>query len=621
MRSFSSLALIAATTFSLATFATNADAGIVTDENGKPGIAGGWAVRDDGTANGAGLVDVYPASWSIKPGDPVQLKVRASAGYDVRVMRLGWYGGQGAREITTVTGRPANPQPYPVADAKYGLAEAKWAVTDTIATDASWVPGIYVARVEESDGKDAETFFVVRDDGLAQKQPILLVVGTNTHQAYNCWPGPDKGGKSLYGFNSSAAHPSDDITGLTQAVKVSYDRPFFVGGGTADLANYEYPFVRWAEKNGWEIAYATDLDLHRDPNLAKGRRAVVFSGHEEYTSWEMFDNALAARDSGSNFLFLTGDTWSWQVRFEAGPAGPTSTMVGYKENWPHDPEQVAGVKARNAGNIAEAKAHFQKATRGWKNLENDATSGIDVRRPGMLLTGVMSAGVIRDAAGHPMSGGDFPYGDLFVDAPDFWIFQGTGLQRGDKLPDVFGYEVDSTMKGTAEMDPYRPQNQVKFGTIKEISDGAAKGAAGYYQKDLGGDKRVEVIAMSAIYFSWALDDWAAKASGKASAYSPIADKMMMNVLSRWTSSTPIPPVTPPADQGGNDNGSYDPEKQGDGATGASTDPAPGHKTGCSYTVAPAQGDAVAGAACVIGLGLLAAARVRRRALARGKGRA
>jgi hypothetical protein len=535
---------------------STAFAGAISDENGKPGIAGSWTAQSDGTAQQSGVVDVYPAQWSIKPGDPIALKVRASTGYDVRIMRLGWYGGAGAREITTVKGRPANPQPYPVADPKFGLTEAKWATTDTIPTDATWTSGVYIARGEQSDGKDAITFFTVRDDG-THKQPILLVVGTNTHQAYNAWPGPSRGGKSLYGFNSSPVHPSESITDLVQAVKVSYDRPFFVGGGSADLANYEYPMIRWLERNGWEVAYATDLDLDRDPELAKDRRAVIFSGHEEYTTAGMFDNALAARDSGTNFFFASGDTWSWQVRFEG------QTMVGYKESFVKDPEQKAAVKARDSGDLATAATHFANVTRGWKNL--------DKPRPGMLLTGVMSAGVIRNAAGTPMSGSDYPWGDLIVDAPTFWIFDGTGLKSGDKIPNVFGYEVDSTMRGSPEFDAYRPEGQFKFGTIKQLSDGSAKGASGYYQKDLGGGKRVEVVSIGAIFFSWALDEWASKANGGASSQSEAAQKMMSNVLTRWTGDTPIPPEGKPPVDTGNDPGAYDPENPNSSGNGAGPD--------------------------------------------------
>lgn len=562
----SAVAILCGATILCAAEAATA-AGIIQAENAKPGIEGSWAARNDGTARFDGVVDVYPAQWSIQRGEPIQLKVRSTATWNARVMRVGWYGGRGAREVKVVTAQPPSPQAYPAAEPKYGLAEARWSDSVTIPTDLSWTPGLYVVRVEQSTGKDAVSFFVIRDDGM-EKLPILLVVGVLTHAAYNAWPGMERGGKSLYGFNSSPTHPTETVGSLVQATRVSLDRPFFVGGGTADLANYEVPFVRWLEKNGYDVAYATDLDLHRDPTIAQGRRVVAFSGHEEYTTWEMFDHALSARDAGSNFLFLSGDTWSWQVRLEAGAGGPHSTVIGYKESWVKDPEQREAYRLRESGNVEEAKKHFRKVTRGWKNLEHDPALGIDERRPGMLLTGVQSSGIIRDAAGQPLHGGLYPWADLFVDAPSFWIFEGTGLKAGDKIPNVFGYEVDSTMRGSPELDPFRPAGQVRLGTIKQVSDGTPKGAAGYYQKALGG-RHVEVIAMSAIFAAWGLDDSAARAGGFGSTASPALDRMMTNVMKRWTGADPIPPAEPPPDPAGTDPGAgYDPEKAGAGLGGA-----------------------------------------------------
>ncbi len=523
-----------------------ASAGIVSDENAKPGIAGNWTAANDGTARFSGDVDLYPARWSISPGDPLALKVRSTSTYDVRIFRLGWYGGAGATEVKHVAGNPARVQPYPTPDPATGLAEARWDATVSVPDTASWTPGLYVARAEQPGGKQATTFFVVRDDKLPAKLPFLLVVGTATHQAYNAWPGPAGSGatsendprwigKSLYGFNSGPTHPTESIGDLRQAVKVSFDRPYFVGGGTADVSVYEYPFVRWAEKHGYDFAIATDEDLHVDPNLLSGRKLVVFSGHEEYVSRRMFDHALAARGSGVNFLFLSGDTWSWQVRMEPGSGGGTSTLVGYKESWVRDPEQKIAYSLKMAGKIEEAKSHYQLVTRGWKNLEHDPDRGIDERRPGMVLTGVQSSGIIRDADGVGMHGGLYPWADLVVTAADHWLYAGTGLKNGHRVRNVFGYEVDSTLQSKPEFDRFRPEGQVILGAIRQVSDGTIKGSAAWFREPSG----AEVVSMGAIYTSWALDDWGWRsggfaAAGKENPVSPAYQQMMHNVIARYS---------------------------------------------------------------------------------------
>jgi hypothetical protein len=557
-------------------------AGPVADENAKAGSPGQWMARGDGTARFAGVVDVYPAKWSIAPGEPIRLKVRSTRAYDVRVFRLGWYSGTGQRQVALIGGRPASPQPYPVADPVYGLAEAKWADSVAIATDASWTTGLYVARVEQASGGEATTFFTLRDDGAKQRQPILLVVGLDTHAAYNCWPGPARGGKSLYGFNSSAVEPSESISGINQAVKVSLDRPFFVGGGTADVSQYEYPLLRYLERTGREVAYATDEDLHRDPGIASGRRVVTFAGHEEYTSWEMFDNALAARDAGANFLFLTGDTWSWQIRHEAGAAGATSTIVGYKESWIHDPLQKKAYSLKTQGKIAEARTKYRLVTRGWRNLEYDPVAGIDERRPGMILTGVQSAGIIRDARGNPTDASSYPWADLVVTDPSFWIYAGTGVVGGSAVPGVFGYEVDSTLASSSELDPWRKPGQRVFGTLRQVSDGAIKGSSSWYRAASG----AEIVAMGAIFTSWGLDDYAAKASGHPDPTSPTLQRMIDNALTRWL-ATSTPPAPPPPDGGLYDAGPMadaDPVEK-DGGTYAEAGPQP-PDAGSADTTAP-----------------------------------
>jgi hypothetical protein len=41
---------------------------------------------------------------------------------------------------------------------------------------------------------------------------------------------------------------------------------------------WEYNFVRWVEAQRYNIAYAADQDLQRDPSITRGRRLIVFAG-------------------------------------------------------------------------------------------------------------------------------------------------------------------------------------------------------------------------------------------------------------------------------------------------------------------------------------------------------
>ncbi|MGZ3424229.1 MAG: N,N-dimethylformamidase beta subunit family domain-containing protein [Polyangiales bacterium] len=500
-----------------------ANAGPIADENAKAGVPGGWPVFRDGSAKGTAQIDLYPAQWSIKTGDAVRLKIRSSTTFDLRVMRIGWYGGSGATEIVHQANLPAEGQPYVAADPEFGRVEARWKDTVTIPTDATWAPGVYVARAEQPGGDQAVTFFVLRDDGRT-RMPIVMVLATATHAAYNTWPGPDRGGKSLYGFNSSDEIPTDSPSpagSFNQAVKVSFDRPYFVGAGTGDVGTWETPMLRFVEKSGYDVAYATDQDLDQDPAYFMGRKAIVFVGHSEYWSRKMFDNALAARDSGTSMLFATGNTVLWQVRFEAGSGGPASTMVCYKTSWRNDPENDAGFAALAKGDIDGAKTHFGLVTRLWKNLEYKPEAGIDARRSGMLLTGVETAAAFSYW---------YPWADFVVREPTHWLYAGTGLKYDDRIRGVMGYEIDSTKVGDPDFDLWRPKGQLRLATMMD-KDGVSRGSSGYFVADSG----AEVVALGAIAFSWAVDSFA---SGDPSSVDPRAQKMITNALDRWLSATP-----------------------------------------------------------------------------------
>lgn len=460
-----------------------ARAGLVADENAKTGT-GEWEVLHDGTVAQTGVIDLYPAAWSVKRGETVRLKVRSTTSYSLRVYRLGFYGGVGAREVLALSDRAADPQPYPsAADPKTGLIAAGWHDSLSFVADGGWLPGLYVAKIVQPDGRAAMTYFTLRDDGAAPKLPILLVVTAATHQSYNGWPGPSRGGKSLYGFNSSSMVPADSIS--TQAVKVSLDRPYLAGAGTADLLRYEYPFVRWAEKNGFEVAYCNDDDFERDPSLAKGRRALVISGHWEYVSRAMYDAFENARDAGTNLMFLSGDTLAMQIRFEDSG----KTLVGYKEGWANDPEHLAGEQAYRAGKLDEAKAHYLKVSRGWKALGYFPSRGIDLRRPGMRITGVQSNGGLKPVLG--------PWGHLEITSTAPWFFEGTGFKVGDIVKNVMGYEYDSIVAEDRYFDPFRPPGLVKTGALVRRSDGFEVGSTAYYKHPSGAD----VVSWSAVNFA------------------------------------------------------------------------------------------------------------------------
>ena len=299
----------------------------IVTENALPGNpASEWDI----TGAGDMTIQGYATSISVNKGNTIDFKINVTDGanYEVRIYRLGYYNGDGARLITNLGNYTGTIQPSALSDASTGLVDCgNWSVSVSWAVPANAVPGIYIARLTRTDNQGASHIaFVVRDDN--STADLLFKTSDATWQAYNVY-----GGNSLY--VGSTSYPGG------HAVKVSYNRPFITrnggGGGSSSedwLFHAEYPMIRWLEKNGYNLNYTTDVDVARTPALMQNHKAFLSVGHDEYWSKEERDNILAARNSGKHLAFFSGNEVYWKTRWENsidGSNSPYRTLVCYKE--------------------------------------------------------------------------------------------------------------------------------------------------------------------------------------------------------------------------------------------------------------------------------------------------
>lgn len=289
----------------------------VRDENQLPGASPDqWESWNDESIAG------FTTQYSYLPGETVTFKIKTdSPSYTVRIYRLGWYGGKGARflqEVPATVPLP-QPQPDPVPDPATGLVDCgNWAPSAQWAIPTNAVSGVYYALFQRQDGTKLSnhTIFVVRRSGPSD---ILVQTSEMTMHAYNRY-----GGNSLY-FGEPVG----------RAYKVSYNRPFGQGDGAEnDFLNAEVALLRFLERNGYDVAYCGGIDVHRDAGVLTGRKVFISSGHDEYVSREQREHVTAARDAGTNLIFMTGNEYFWKVRFEPsidGTGTADRTMVCYKE--------------------------------------------------------------------------------------------------------------------------------------------------------------------------------------------------------------------------------------------------------------------------------------------------
>ncbi|MFI7059048.1 DUF4082 domain-containing protein [Streptosporangium canum] len=261
----------------------------------------------------------YAAQMSVNKGETLQFKVITDAtDYRLDIYRLGYYSGLGARLITTLDPSAVLPQAQPacLSDAATGLIDCgNWGVSASWAVPADVVSGVYIANLVREDGTagTSQIVFVIRDD--IRNSDILLQTSDSTWQAYNTY-----GGNSFY-----QGQPAG------RAFKLSYNRP---ETGRSRFFRDEYPMVRWIEANGYDVSYTSNVDTASRGAELLEHKMFMSSGHDEYWSNDMWDNAVNARDSGVNLSFFSGNEVFWKTRWESSTDGanvPFRTIVCYKE--------------------------------------------------------------------------------------------------------------------------------------------------------------------------------------------------------------------------------------------------------------------------------------------------
>ncbi|MFE7127650.1 N,N-dimethylformamidase beta subunit family domain-containing protein [Streptomyces sp. NPDC057617] len=383
-------------------------------ERHRPGTPD-WRIHATGPPD---AVQGFADKVSVLPGEEFGLHVSTTApGFRVSAYRIGWYGGAQARRVWRSDRVAGRVQPGPRVIAATRTVRADWDRTLTVRTDG-WPEGAYLLRLDAENGPGPghgyQRYVPLIIRSASTRGRTVLMHAPATWQAYNLW-----GGRSLY--------QGEDGAYRTRSLAVSFDRPYDKNGADKFMV-YERAVVVLAERLGLPMAYITGIDVHADPSALKGATAVVALGHDEYWTPEQRRHVTRARDAGTNLAFLGANTCFRRVRLEdtarpaaeASPATPTPTatspatipspalrtVVCYKTDYRDDPYLVD---------------HRSMATTDFRQ-----PPGAD---PESSLTGVLYEGFPTDA----------PY---VVHGPDHWVFDGTGVRRGDSFAHLVGVEYD-----------------------------------------------------------------------------------------------------------------------------------------------------------------------------------
>jgi len=351
----------------------------IPTENALPGNP-----KSEWDIDGAGdpSIQGFATQISVNTGETIDFKIdvksQVATNYTIKIYRLGYYGGNGARLIADLGSFSGVAQPDPLYDPITGKTDcSNWALSTSWST-AGAVTGLYVAKLTRTDtqGSNHIAFVVRNDNGGAD---MLFKTSDTTWQAYNGY-----GGNSLY-------VDGNGVPGFDHATKVSYNRPFTTRGGGGGsgasedwLFNAEYPMIRWLERNGYNVSYTTDVDMDKDPkqitpdgaNSTYAHKILLSVGHDEYWSLAERTKFENARNAGVHLAFFSGNEVYWKVRWEDNHR----TLVCYKE-----------------GTLGENLCGFKcDPSPTWTGLWRDGSPitypGSDGGKPENALTGQISWG-------------------------------------------------------------------------------------------------------------------------------------------------------------------------------------------------------------------------------------
>ncbi|MER8183238.1 N,N-dimethylformamidase beta subunit family domain-containing protein [Kitasatospora sp. NPDC094015] len=364
----------------------------------------------------------FASAGVIRPGGSVDFRVTVNPPreFGVDVYRIGRYGGDGAHVVTSSPLIAGLAQAAPLVVGRT-VSCHHWWQSWRLHVPQHWRPGAYVAVLTTADNRHRSHIpFTVRDfaeqpaaaapppapvaaERRGPESELLLVLPDVTWQAYNLFPEDGRTGASLY----HAWDGGGRLVGEAEAaVTVSFDRPH-AGAGLPLHVGHAYDFIRWAERYGYDLSYATASDLHAGLVDPTRHRALIFPGHDEYWSEPMRRAVEGARDAGTSLVFLSANTMYWRVDLSAGPSGEPNRLLNCRKRQRVRPGGTA------AGPAGAASAL-------WR----------DAGEPEQHLLGVQYAGSVPAPV------------PLVARNTAHWLWAGTGLAEGDPVPDLVAGEAD-----------------------------------------------------------------------------------------------------------------------------------------------------------------------------------
>ena len=276
--------------------------------------------------------------FSVNVGGTINFKIQTVANsYTIDIYRMGYYGGDGARLVTSFSPSASLPQIQPACNTNTvtGLVDCgNWGVSASWNVPVGTVSGVYFARIYTPDNTHENQIpFVVADN--SSHSDVVFMTSDETWQAYNDW-----GNYSLYVGSSTGSPWCCSALETGRAVQVSYNRPFATRfdtpGGQDYFFSTEFPMIEFLEKNGYDVSYVSQADVAAPgaASMLEQHKVFVNAGHSEYWDAGERANITAARDAKVNLAFFAGNLMWWKTRWAPSQVNNEDyrTLITYKES-------------------------------------------------------------------------------------------------------------------------------------------------------------------------------------------------------------------------------------------------------------------------------------------------
>ncbi len=382
---------------------------VIRQENAKSG-SNDWQLTrvrlDSPTGTRSPAIEGYCTRQSVRTGETIDICVSTNPPqpFQIEIFRTGYYGGKGARLMADLGKFQGETQPTPLPGEK-NLHECRWKPATSLKIPADWVSGVYLGRLttHPEDPKKVAPWqsyvvFIVTDDRPAD---ILLQCSDNTWQAYNPWPNND----SIYTHPKGNQGPWADV---------SFDRPYgryaqytsvvnnpqSVGSG--EWLIFEFPLAYFLEQHGYDVTYCSNSDM-LTPDRGLKTNCFISVGHDEYWDIRQYESAVKLRDAGVDLLFLSGNSVCWVTPFRSSSDGRANRIIF--RGGPYGGDYKYAVDREKDHGPFPHRGPDEGYLMGSRNIE-------------------------------PVNGG----GDWICTRPDHWLFAGTAMKVGDRIPGLIGWE-------------------------------------------------------------------------------------------------------------------------------------------------------------------------------------